>query len=274
MRIDLFESRRYTSESHQATKSLETRKFSLDPHYPLEEVRNYVACRNDNVINEYIQHCKDIIQQGRFYTSIGNKASCDSLFEVEALGIGQYCMEYQVLIDMSDYLDYALHRLCGCSTEAIRKIPNYHEISYALLNFDFSNLPSEEFTFNSLLGADQRLDMYFRDLSESIYSGSVLSIDEASIQVAYKFYDELLSRLCEVKDYVAIYLSKRIGDAHSGAYRSKNFSTSIVSSKYMAPECVELVQEHFDTLVLPLKCYKRYEYAAKEVFRCDSCRKC
>ena len=82
----------------------------------------------------------------------------DNLFLLEILGVGKYCKKYSVVLDMSDCLDYILHRLSGCSISSVRQLQDYDNISKNIIGLNFDEL--QNLTFSDLFALDDKLAKY------------------------------------------------------------------------------------------------------------------
>lgn len=252
---------------------IETRAYIPNPSYPLEALREKVNCPNKEVVDKYIAEYNKKIENGRVYLDIGRSNNYDSLFELEAMGLSMYSKEYQVILDFSNHLDYILHRMTGCNPDNINRLPNYHDVSYALLNYDFSRI--NDLNISVLFGLDPKLDQKFEEIAKDVKEQCDDVGDSLTQKIAYTFLTGVLDTIVPIRDYVAIYVKQRgAGTKGEIKYRSKNFSSALLTSSSPFVEDILIHQDPFMDLTLHPKCYKRYEYGVKEVFCCGSCRRC
>lgn len=248
---------------------IESRKFQLE--YPVEAVRDYLACTNRLAVDDFIRSCNMAASQGRFYTRVASVGTVDSVYVLEAMGLGRYSYEYQVIFDFSDKLDYYLHKITGCSSEAVRELPNYNEVSYAVLNNDYSRIPNT--SFDALIKLDRYIGNYFISLMVKAQERGLLGDAACTKDVTYQFYTQLLSTMSDDRDYLITSLRSKFR-GRNFVYRSKNLSSAVVSAEFPFEEEITLKQESYEDCIIQPHCYKRYEYAEREVFVCADCRKC
>lgn len=215
------------------------------------------------------------MKEGRKYETIGT-ASSDSLFEVEALGIPEYGYGFTLIVDFSDCLDYVLHRTFGCKIEDIRGIDRYEDISWAILNNDFSRLDTDV-TFDRLLSSSKELSSAFAKLSKAAKSNNEISVNDQASWVAYQFYVTVLLTLCPLKFYTAMEVCNNLSivGGQKGTVRSQNFSSVIatVHAKFSEPVVLHQIDGTFDDYSLIVRSYAPYEYLGEVIRKNELSRK-
>ena len=88
MQVDLFKSRRRTTDMRKFGGYVRIRDFQLDPNTDFDVIRKLTNCSHKDVVDEYIEDVKRRIAHGRQYEDIGYDLCADNLFDVEALGVG------------------------------------------------------------------------------------------------------------------------------------------------------------------------------------------
>ena len=262
MQIDLFKSRTYNSSYHKLGNSVEKRQFELDPSLgTIDDLDKHVVCYDKQQLESYKSKLKSLVDSGREYQHIG-LAGSDSLFEVEALGIAKYCKRYTLILDLSDSLDYMLHRLCKCNMSAIRGIPEYSKISRAIMNYDFEDVG--EILFNTFFQVDPRLDAYLVSMLTS--SDNVTISSESKMDwVVNNFYTAILNTSVAVRDYTMQVLSSKLPRG-TFAYRSKNFSSSLAAIEEPFDDKIVFHQEGYEDYVVDVSYYAPFGYAKRRVF--------
>ena len=262
MQVDLFKSRATNQDFQKIGHQIETRQFAIDPTKGgIDDIRKHVNCCNTHALDEYVTSLKNAVALGRKYNKIG-QAGCDSLFEVEALGIALYAKQYTMILDFSDSLDYILHRLSRCDMRSIRNIPDYRKISNSIMNFDFSSV--EEVLFETFFQVDPKLDEYFKGLLENSEHITVSSENKMNWVIG-RFYIDILEMAARIKDYTMTYFAKHT-PKHSFAYRSKSFSAALGSSDHKFDSRVVFTQDGFSDYALDLKFYEPFDYVKGRVF--------
>lgn len=267
--VDLYNSRRMSANYKKDRAQMESRKFQLE--YPVEGVRSYLNCTNKAEIDRFIAQCSEQAENGRYYKKVIAGGAVDSAYVLEAMGLGRYSYEYQIIFDFSDKLDYYLHKLTSCSPGIVRGLADYKNVSYAVLNNDYGKV--QDVGFEALMRLDKRVVDYFAMLMLKSQNNGIIGDAACTKDVVYSFYYQLLSYLSNDRDYMVAKLRSSFRGM-SFVYRSKNLCSAVISSEFPFTEEVVLRQEGFQDCVIAPRCYKRYEYAAEEVFVCANCRKC
>ena len=264
MQVNLFKNQKCNYSYSKFSRQIEGRDYRLV--YPVGSVRKAVDCVDSRRVDGYVRYLEKLSTEKRHYQHVG-RAGSDNLFDLELLGVGQYCMRYTILFDFSDCLDYVLHRIFGCDPRDVRKLGSYEDISYAFLNYDFSRVG--DVPFGVLFGLSSQLDEGFAKMQKCL--GGEDGIDSMKSQFLYRFFSEVLGMLTNVKDYMVTYLNLKLSDRRF-VCRSKSFSSVIVTSDKPFEEEVILHQDGFtDCIVMP-RCYSMLEYAKEGVYCYDSCR--
>ena len=123
MQIDLFSDSMMTRTNNRSVKQIEKRSFSLDVTLATIETK-FKELLPEEEFALFRRSVYESINVKREYTGIGTNF-CDNKLYLEYLGIGKYAKDYTVIVDLSNCLDYILHRLTGCDPNKIRNIENY-----------------------------------------------------------------------------------------------------------------------------------------------------
>lgn len=203
------------------------------------------------------------------YETISRTARGDKMHTLELLGIGNYAKQYTIFFDFKNELAFFLHMLSGCSTEQIKSIPDYYDLSRSLLTYNKERL--EEFDLSCIFGLDPNLDEYLVTLLGRISTDlncSLLKTDDVTAEFAYKFYIELMNEVAHVRDYTALEFCTLKKNELNTIYRSKGFADAICTADRPFTEPVEIcnVGEHgiTESLVIIPECYEKCQYAFKE----------
>lgn len=273
MQIDLFKSRRRNQESAKRGGYVKSRNFELDPKTDFNKIRQMCSCTNTTVIDNYIQDIKDRIAAGRKYEDIGSGLGKDNLFDIEALGVGLYAKRYQIILSFEDKLDYLLHVISGCDMEKVRSIPHYLEVSSAFVALKQTEA-SNDATFSLLYNIDPKLDEYFLKTAKLLKEQNVYHDEQLIEKLAYDIEIPILREVAGIQNYIIAYMSSTMSGMSSMVCRSRDYASLIFSSDTPLQEDIVLTYEGHDNVVISPRCYEKYEYAAKEVLVCDSCRRC
>lgn len=208
---------------------------------------------------EQSKRVANVIGNGKRYSRLGDGA-CDTLFVLEALGVGDSCRKYTVIIDFSNALDYILHRITNCSMENIRKLNDYERVSRCVINQRYSELT--DISFQDLFELDDNLAMYLGKLLNATaeeYTEKNKIVSEFSA----KFYKEITHEVAKIKDYCILYLRK----LHKGdfVYRSKSYAASIATSSIFIDDTIEIISNGYENYTVAVKSYEKFEFASKGV---------
>lgn len=273
MQVDLFKSRRRRDEMGKMGNYVKIRHFNLDASTDFDQIRNRTNCTNHDVVEAYIADIKKRINAGRKYEEIGFDLCADNLFDIEALGIGQYAMKYQNIISFEDHLDFILHVVSGCDPDRVRSIPNYHAISKSIMSL--KPLEGEDsIKLNSLFEVDPKLDEFFLNKQKVVHDKRQYYGDAFIEQLAFEIIRPILKEVHGIQNYLIAYFSAARSEFGKTACRSRDYSSLIFSADIPALDTLTLNYEPYGSVVLTPKCYEKYEYALKEVLICDNCRRC
>lgn len=273
MQVDLFKSRRRTTDMRKFGGYVRIRDFQLDPNTDFDVIRKLTNCSHKDVVDEYIEDVKRRIAHGRQYEDIGYDLCADNLFDVEALGVGLYAKKYQIIISFEDCLDFFLHIVSDCDMEKIRSIPNYHEISANIMSLRPAT-PTSSARFNDLFDVDPKLDEYFISRQKYVKETFNTYGDHFIDQLAFEIIRPLLMEVHGVQDYLISCFSAARSELGDAVCRSRNYSSLVITTDDPMLCDLTLNYEPFGSLTLAPKCYEKYEYATKEVLVCDNCRRC
>ena len=259
MVIDLFSNQYLGRNKNKFSKQIEVRKFKLVDD--VEKVREFIKCSDEQKVEDYVSYLKELSEHPREYEFVGPIAG-DNLADLEMLGIGAHAMDFTVCIDFSDALDYALKLKYGCTLESVRKIPEYHKVSNAILNNNFTEV--EDISFGVLFDISDELNVEFANLLNQI-SDESMSIEEKKVFVVYQLYLDIVSTIASVKDYVAAYLCHSY-EGQKFVYRSKTTSSIILTTNTRFDEDILLRHKDFGEYTVKARSYAKFEYAKERVF--------
>lgn len=248
MQVNLYSDAAVLNSMDQLSKQIETRRFRVAKDLkPLIEINK-----------ELYEKCLRLGNTNREYTFQVGGAK-DSLFVLELLGVGEYCRPYTVVIDFSYALDYILHRLSGCKVENIRKMNNYNEVSFNIMNLNFTKL--HNINFSDLFRLDDNLANYLNSLLHKV-SAEYASHNKIVNEFCLAFYKEIITEVTKLKDYCTIYLK----NAHKDqlVYRSKSYATSILTSNIKIEDEFEIISGTNEIYKIPIKSFSCLEYALQE----------
>lgn len=273
MQIDLFRSRRRNQDSAKLGGYVKHRKFELDKNVDFGQIRKLTTCTNSTVIDEYISKLEQMATKERKYDDIGYGIGSDNLYELEALGVGKYAKKYQVILSFEDKLDYLLHVVSGCKVDSVRNIPHYAEISSAFVALKTISATSDA-TFSHLYNIDPKLDEYFMKISKQLREKDTYRDEELVEKLAYEIEMPILRTIESMQNYIIAFMSAARSGAVGMVCRSRDYASLIFTSEYPVTDDFILTYDDYDEVSITPRCYERYEYAAKEVLVCDSCRRC
>jgi hypothetical protein len=254
--IHLYSDYDINNDMLRVSKQIETRQFRLIKG--VERLPISLAAKRPDVANIF----NTVLKNDRQYTVYGIKypgCANDNAFILEACGIGSKSLEYSVILDMSNSLDYILHRLTKCDPMNVRMLENYDHISSNILNLRCEKL--EHVTLGTLAALDKRIEHYIRSLVLQIQQTDYLEdLTEREVleRVLVSFFTEVLEETAKIKDYCMMYLKKQLSTTF--IYRSKSFAASMATSSVKLEEPLVLKQDSFCDYTVNLKSYKRFEY--------------
>ena len=245
MQIDLYNNASVMEKVSRVSKQIETRDFKLAQDLTkIKEINPDIFAK-----------VEELSKASRQYELQAGGAN-DNLFLLEILGVGKYCKKYSVVLDMSDCLDYILHRLSGCSISSVRQLQDYDNISKNIIGLNFDEL--QNLTFSDLFALDDKLAKY---LSSLIRSASEDYTDPNRIiqEFVLKFYTEVVSEVSSIKDYCMMFLQQL--NPGSFVYRSKSYTSSVATSDVAINEQIVIKANNCDDYELVVRSYEMFEYA-------------
>ncbi len=247
MQIDLFKDPAVYKDLNRLLAQVETRAFHLN--CSKEDLKN--VCDSD--INFY-KELEEIIDKPRVYKQVYG-CSYDSHFLLEAMGVGTDCKRYTVIVDLSDKLDYVLHRLTGCPSEKIRAIPNYLSISRSLLSLDYAALT--EVKLGDFLSIDDSIIEWMSNLIDNIVTESNLCDTEILNLLLLRFIRAIIQETNRIKSYIIMYLRLH----YSAVVRSKSVSSILATvSEDIDTDCILIESDRPDVEQCSLQIYKLQKY--------------
>ena len=217
MQIDLFKDAEATKDMVRLLKQIETRVFRLN----CDKDTVLAQCTEDTAFKEKME---SIIDSPREYKSC-YQCSYDSHFILEALGIGIDCKKYTVIVDLSDRLDYILHRLTGCPTAKVRALDNYSLISRSILNLDYDSLQSVR--LGDIANIDESVASWLTQLLIDLNSETNLCDREKLDMLLLRFYRSIVQEANRIKNYVIMYIRHKFDNV---IIRSKSVSSVIATT--------------------------------------------
>lgn len=255
LQVDLFRDASIMSAAMRLQKQIETRNFKLC--CPIAGIRDHLQQFPDNAVNVLVERLQSVERAGRSYEHIG-KAGCDSLWELEALGIGEWCRTWTVMIDLSDALDLLMHLEFNCSVDECRAMQDYETVSKSLLNYKFDNGTTK---FGVLFFESAVMSKAYMQIIKEIEENPTYACctqDEKMSHFVFTVYSRILQKAADVKDYIVAALQAMFPGQI--IYRSKNFSSAIMTSDVEINS--DLVLKHDDLeYTIKVRSYKRYEWA-------------
>lgn len=260
MQVDLFSSSKVTKESQRLSAQIESRKFAV-AKLKWEKFPEQLSGFSQEQTKNYKKYLESVMKQKRVYERIG-RASCDNLWELEVLGLGEYTKAWMLYLDFSDALDFVMEKAFDCDRAMIREIPNYSDISKRLMSYNVAD-------------ATERLNVLFQneEVVHKVYVpilnevGSSISMNTSSddkvTALLYKFYTKLLETTAAVRDYVIADI--QMNNRGSVVYRSKNYCAGICTSDADLTCEVTLHVKDREDYSVPLYAYKTFEWTREVV---------
>ena len=177
----------------------------------------------------------------------------DQYFDLEVLGIECYAQQYSIVADLSDKLDYVLHRLSGCTTAEVRQIPNYEQLSKAILSVDTNS----SFDISVLLDVSPKLTNWLN----SIYNAAVAKDNSNSLQYNFfcSLFQEIQYELNTLKVNIFHQL-KRLG-GEGVIVRSYSYTSIVSTSAQPFNATFEFTQDGYENCIVEIKSYEKFQYA-------------
>jgi hypothetical protein len=174
----------------------------------------------------------------------------DSHIEVEKLGICESQGPFTVVLSLEDSLDYILHLLTGTSTEKIRTLPDYRELSRAIMKINPEALG--ELTFNLFSQVDPALSSYLQDLVRE---------SEDTESFVERFFTKIFTQADRILEYICGYLYINLqATGRKVVIRSKSIYCYVFSTASEINEELTLKIPGKEDYKLLLKSYKAREY--------------
>lgn len=260
MQVDLFSSSKVIKESQRLSAQIESRKFTV-AKTKWEKFPEQLPGFSQEQKQSYKKHLEKMIGCKREYERIG-RASCDNLWELEVLGLGEYTKIWMMYLDLSDALDFVMERAFNCDRTMIREIPNYSDISKRLLSYNVANATER---LNVLFQSEEVVcKVYVPILNEIGASISMnTSSDDKVTALLYKFYAKLLETVAGIRDYVIADI--QMNNRGSVVYRSKNYCAGICTSDVDLACDVILHSNRWEDYSIPLRTYKTFEWTREVV---------
>lgn len=265
MQVNLYDVNQIQKMQRQYGK-MRCRDYEILPQYSdLGGMDSYFSDKKE------LQRYKDALfkklKGGRHYTEIG-KASRDSLYELETLGIGTYNHGFTWIADFSKSLDYLLHRLYRCDMASIRKIEDYDLISASIMNCNFTRIDSTV-TFERLLNASDELLYAIGKLSLKAKEEESLNVNNQVSWMIFQFYKSIILELHDIKYYTMMMLcaSPELGLEKKGVIRSNNFSSIVATASKRFDGIVTIHQNDnsVEDYQIAVRSYAPYEYLGEVV---------
>lgn len=243
LQVDLFSDQSICKDMNRSYAVLFKKSFNLNNH--IKQLKN-VDIPNDR----YTQDIAKLIEKNKYslreYTYLLEN-TCDNLFHLECMGLSKLTRGYTHIVSLEDSLDYILYKLCEVDRKVIRSIPNYKQLSRAILNLDYEGL--EGFNLGCLMGLDKRLDNF------------LCKIYEESNKNNDKFVNTLFNKIFLITNGILRYLGLCVPKQYSAnglklILRSKSFSGLCFTSDFVLDDTIELN----DNEILKVLTYRPLEY--------------
>lgn len=209
----------------------------------------------------HIDSVRENFRKDRKYMEIPVGMS-DSHIEIEKLGVCKHQKAYSVILSMEDSLDYLLHRLTGARLDNIRNVPDYKQISRALLKLNYPALGDKN--IGVFRDCDEKIDEYFEKLFIEAKGDTP---NEKVDNVQSEFFMSVLKELKWVLDYTTFhyFLTKKNSPefaSKSGGLvlRSRSFCSFVMTSDVKLEDELILRCEGNDDYRLQVRSFERNEY--------------
>lgn len=204
-------------------------------------------------------HGSNTVKHDKKFVSIAGFVSSDRFWKIELTGIPEFSKDYSIMIDLSDNLAEILSLLCGCDPTAVRRIPNYHDISNAIMNNNFDAAGSSN--FGVFYDVDLNLNAY---LAKTLYkSGEQFSeLQDIERIVNHFIFTIMMDVLCkaeQVKTYIAAAIKNYLEQDTKDLFIIKSFTFSSVictSAKDLGTNSIT-VRYQGNSFQVPLIQYRR-----------------
>lgn len=231
MLIKCFSDPRFVKEGNRKGEQMMQKHFTLSENLDFLSDIDY----GTKEYKEFKERCykASVLKKHKLKTAF---PSCDALYELELLGIERYSKQYTIAIDFVDCLDFILAALTGCSIESVQALEDYKKVSRDMLTFRLED--SETVPLSSIVELDINIKLWFTGLIfENRSKDDSSDLKDTVYSVLYEFYSAVMGLLERIKNYVGGVLS----DADGIVYRSKSYSSIILSADSPFPdECITL----------------------------------
>ena len=238
MLIDLFKEGWVKTNSNRLGNQVLTRAFNkIDTLEKLESM-NY---DNPNFI-DYKLACRETVGTNRMPVKILDN-TYDNLYELELLGIADSRPRVYV-VDLSECLDMVLSILTGCPTEAVRRLPNYREVSKAIMNFDLESC--NDLQVADIIGLDSSISTWFTTIiydNRKDVCADNLNKQDVVYLILFEFYKQILKTVENMKNYVLTYCADFFSGANA-AVRSKSRTAVICATSYEDSEDEDVILQY------------------------------
>lgn len=257
MRIDLFKDRELLKEENRLLAYTEQRTFTLASSK--EELEN--VCGDDSA---FLDELLVTAASPRVYNSIFGNAY-DSHFILEAMGLEKNTKENIIVVDLSNSLDYVLHRLTGCSVESVHKLNNYEAVSRHIMNYNFSALSNVK--IKDLAALDLNIAEWIASLLISV-SNNQLSDTEILNMLITKFYRAITIEAQKIRNYIMFYLRSTCNDTF--IIKSRSLCSILATTDAEIDDVCTLFESgrddvEYDLHILKFKKYEFYRGGAYNV---------
>jgi hypothetical protein len=178
------------------------------------------------LLKHHVSGVLDCVEHKRVYLSL-SAGRQDSHNEIEKLGVVEHFRHQVVYVSFETHLDYLLHCISGCSSEVVRRIPGYEELSWTLLTCDCDTLG--KYSLKTIADIDEKLHDFViscdfddatnfgtKHISSSQMTSDDLLSDDSEVgedntredMVLLRFFNVLFGECSRIRDYIGIYLSK------------------------------------------------------------------
>lgn len=258
MLINLFEDKNLVTKSGKLLGYMTTQR----PYELADDLTRYDSLSSEDLDTRFhLESVKDYKGLSRTYTNIFGCLT-DSHNEIEKLGVCKGHKRWNVIVSLEDSLDYILHRLCGADMNNIRNMPNYKQVSRALLKLNYEAMVA---SFGDLREADEKVDSYFTQLFSSTETED---LEEAALNFQKTFVLKIMSQLSTILEYVVLayyYDTVESAGYKKGALvlRSKSLCCFVLSSDVKIEEELIIKSPGFEDYTLKIHSFEKYEYLEK-----------
>lgn len=259
MLVDLFSNESTVKFANMQRGYIKRRDLTLfqGGYDKLLEYRDEEISKELKLFKKYANKNNVVKDTVRFET-LANYVSSDRFWKIELTGLTDAAKEYSIAIDLSDNLAEILFMLCGSNPQAVRRIPDYHDLSKAIMGNDFEK--ASRCNFGAFYDIDLKLNAY---LASTLYkSGEYFPDSKRVDKIANHFFftiiTDILCKSEEVRTYIAATIKDNIGSDYF-VIRSFTFDSIIcTSSKRLDFNYITVKYDDF-TFDIPIRQYRRLE---------------